>query len=245
MYLVNTPVDPVTHPTLRVSKFPLPGDKVMAMLHRVVIDVEAARVVRVQMPPDYHRATLGDNVSLRDWQWKPDGSALAFISTSRDHKEATLRVADAATGAVRTVMSEKVATQYESRAGCQVLWGTNEVIWYSERDDWGHLYLYDLASGALKHRITSGEGPVMQIVRLDEKTRTLWFQAQGREKGEDPYFRHTYRVGLDGRNPVALTPVAGDHTVLSSRRPGGILSTPGRSPTSSRRWRCGTAMASS
>jgi dipeptidyl-peptidase-4 len=216
MYLVNTPVDPVTHPTLRVSKFPLPGDKVIAMLHRVVIDVDTARVVRFQMPPDYHRATLGDNVSLRDWQWKPDGSALAFISTSRDHKEAVLRVADASTGEVRTVMSEKVATQYESRAGCQVLWDTSEVIWFSERDDWGHLYLYDLASGALKGRLTSGDGPVMQIVRLDEKSRTIWFQAQGREKGEDPYFRHTYRIGLDGRGLVALTPVTGDHSVQIS-----------------------------
>ena len=216
MYLVNTPADPVTHPTLRVSKFPLPGDKTVAMLHRVVIDVDAAKVVRFQAPPDYHRATLGDNVSLRDWQWKPDGTLLAFISTSRDHKEATLRVADAATGTVRTVMSEKVVTQYESRAGCQVLWASNEVIWYSERDDWGHLYLYDLASGALKNRITSGEGPVMQILRVDEKTRTVWFQAQGREKGEDPYFRHAYRVGLDGRNLAALTPVPADHAIQLS-----------------------------
>jgi dipeptidyl-peptidase-4 len=216
MYLVNTPVDPVTHPTLRVSKFPLPGDTVMAMLHRVVIDVDTGRVVRFQMPPDYHRATLGDDVSLRDWQWKPDGSALAFISTSRDHKEAVLRVADADTGAVRTVMNEKVDTQYESRIGCQVLWDTNEFIWYSERDNWGHLYLYDFASGALKGRITSGDGPVMRILRLDEKARTVWFQAQGREKDEDPYFRHAYRVGLDGQGLAALTPVVGDHSVQIS-----------------------------
>ena len=216
MYLVTTPTDQVTHPTLRVSKFPLPGDKVMAMLHRVVIDVASGKTVRFQMPADYHRATLGDNVSLRDWQWKPDGSALAFISTSRDHKEATLRVADSATGAVRTVMNEKVATQYESRVGCQVLWDTNEVIWFSERDNWGHLYLYDFQSGALKGRITSGEGPVMGIARLDEKTRTLWFLAQGREAGEDPYYRHVYRIGLDGKNLTKLTPVVGDHSVVLS-----------------------------
>jgi dipeptidyl aminopeptidase/acylaminoacyl peptidase len=216
MYLVTTPVDPVTHPTLRVSKFPLPGDPVMAMLHRVVIDVASNTVVRFQMPPDYHRATLGDDVSLRDWQWKPDGSELAFISTSRDHKEAALRVADASTGAIRTVMQEKLATHYESRVGCQILWATSEVIWYSERDDWGHLYLYDLRTGALKNRITSGDGPVMQMVRLDEKTRTIWFQAQGRERGEDPYFRHSYRVGLDGAGYTPLTPVVGDHSVQLS-----------------------------
>jgi dipeptidyl-peptidase 4 len=216
MYLVSTPVNPVGHPSLRVSKFPLPGDPVVAMLHRVIIEAETGRMIRLQMPPDYHRATLGDNFSLRDMQWSPDGSKLAFISTSRDHKQAVLRVADASTGAVRTVLEEKVATQYESRAQCQVLWGTNEFIWYSERDNWGHLYLYDLESGKLKNQITTGEGPVMQIVRLDEKTRTILFQAQGREKGEDPYFRHFYRIGLDGKNYVSLTSEVGDHSIQLS-----------------------------
>ncbi len=112
MYLVNTPVSPVTHPALRVSKFPLPGDPVVAMLHRVIVDADSGRVVRLKMEPDFHRATLGDDVSLDDWKWSPDGRQFAFISTSRDHKEAVLHVAEAATGAVRTVMSEKVATQY-------------------------------------------------------------------------------------------------------------------------------------
>jgi dipeptidyl aminopeptidase/acylaminoacyl peptidase len=216
MYLVTTPVNPVGHPTLRVSKFPLPGDKVTAMLHRVIIDTDTGGVLRLQMPPDYHRATLGDDFSVRDMQWSPDAGRLAFISTSRDHKQAVLRVADAANGAVRAVMDESVRTQYESRVGCQILWATNEVIWYSERDNWGHLYLYDLVNGMLKHQITSGDGPVMQIVRLDEKSRTIWFTAQGREKGEDPYFRHVYRIGLDGKNYVSLTPDVGDHTVQLS-----------------------------
>jgi len=216
MYLVSTPVNPVGHPTLRVSKFPLPGDPVMAMLHRVIIEADTGRVIRFQMQPDYHRATLGDNFSLRDMQWSPDSSRLAFISTSRDHKQAVLRIADAATGAVRTVYEEKVATQYESRIQCQVLWATNEFLWYSQRDDWGHVYLYDLSTGKLKNQVTTGEGPVMQLVRLDEKTRIMWFAAQGREKGEDPYFRHFYRIGLDGRNYTPLTPDTGDHSIQLS-----------------------------
>ncbi len=216
MYLVSTPVNPVGHPTLRVSKFPLPGDPVMAMLHRVIIDADSGRIVRLQMPPDFHRATLGDDFSIRDLHWSPDATWLAFASVSRDHKQAVVRVADSATGTVRTVFDETVKTQYESRAGWQVLWGTNEVIWYSERDNWGHLYLYDFATGKLKNQITTGEGPVMQTLRVDEKTRTIWFVAQGREPGEDPYFRHAYRIGLDGRTLVALTPDEGDHTVQIS-----------------------------
>ena len=56
---------------------------------------------------------------------------------------------------MRKVYEETVATQYESRAQWQVLWATNEFIWYSERDNWGQLYLYDLTSGTLKTKITT------------------------------------------------------------------------------------------
>ncbi len=213
MYLVETKVG---HPTLRAWKYPLPGDPVVAMLQRVVIDVESGGTTRFQMAPDYHRATLGDNFSLSDMQWSPDAKQLAFVSTSRDHKQAIFRVADAATGAVRTVFEETEKNHFESRAGWRVLWSTSEVLWYSQRDDWGHLYLYDLARGTLKNQVTSGEGPVTRIVRVDEKPRQVWFVAMGREKGQDPYFQHLYRIGLDGRNYVSLTPDNGDHTAQVS-----------------------------
>jgi dipeptidyl aminopeptidase/acylaminoacyl peptidase len=213
MYLVSTTVG---HPTLRISKFPLPGDPVMAMLHRVVIDADTGRMTRLKMDPDFHRATLGDNISMNDYNWSPDGRQLALASVSREHKHVWLRVADTATGAVRTVFDEVVATQFESRTGWQVLWATNEVIWHSERDNWGQLYLYDLTTGKLKNQITTGEGPVMQIARVDEKTRTLWFGANGRERGQDPYFLHFYRTGLDGKGVVSLTPDDGTHTIQIS-----------------------------
>lgn len=208
MFLVATRVG---HPELRSWKYPLPGDEHVAMLHRVIINAEDGKIVRFQQPPDYHRAMLGDNFSVSDMQWKPDGSQLAFVSTSRDHKSAVVKVADTLTGAVRTVFEETAKTHFESRAGWRVLWATNEIIWYSQRDDWGHLYLYDLATGKLKHQITSGEGPVTQIVKVDEKTRTVWFTAMGREKGQDPYFRHLYKIGLDGKGYSSLTPDDGDH----------------------------------
>jgi dipeptidyl aminopeptidase/acylaminoacyl peptidase len=213
MYLVSTTVG---HPTLRVAKFPLPGDPVMPMLERVLIDVDAGKITRLQMPPDFHRATLGDDISMNDYNWSPDGSKLALASVSRDHKHVWLSVADTSTGAVRKVYDETVATQYESRTPWRILWTTNEFVWYSEREDWGHLYLYDLNTGKLKNRITSGEGPVMQIIRLDEKARTIWFAANGREKGQDPYFSHAYRIGLDGENYLSLTPDDGTHTVQLS-----------------------------
>ena len=138
-----------------------------------------------------------------------------FVSTSRDHKKEQLRSADVATGAVRDVFAESTATQFESgfgRVNWHALFATHELIWYSERDDWGHLYLYDLETGRLKNRITGGPWTVLQVLRVDETTRTIWFTAAGKEPG-DPYFRHLYSVRLDGTRLTPLTPEDADHDV--------------------------------
>ena len=221
MYLVETKVG---HPTLKAWKYPLPGDAEVAMIQRVIIDLDAAggpKVIRLQMPPDQHRSTLCDHIVCRgtDWadvQWAPDSASLVFVSSSRDHKQANVRVANAASGAVRNVLEEKAATQYESgqgRANWHYLASANELIWFSERDNWGHLYLYDFATGKLKNRITSGEWGVLQLLRVDEKERMAYILASGRETGRNPYFQQLYRVGLDGSNLTLLTPEDADHNV--------------------------------
>jgi len=218
MYLVSTKVG---HPELSAWKYPLPGDSVIATIARVVINVDTPLVIRFQMPPDPHRSTLCDHVICRgsewaDVEWYPDASHVAFVSTSRDHKHEVFRVADAATGAVRDVFREDVATQYESGNGMvnwRVLPATNEVIWFSERDDWGQLYLYDLTTGQLKSKITSGEGNVAQVRRVDQKTRTIWFVGNAKERGRDPYFRAFYKIGMDGKGLTLLTPENADHDI--------------------------------
>ena len=218
MYLVNIKVG---HPQLQAWKYPLPGDSIIATIQRVVINVDTPRVIRFQMPPDAHRSTLCDHVICRgtewaDVEWYPDASHVAFVSTSRDHKHEVFRVADAGTGTVRDVFREDVATQYESGNGTvnwRVLPATNEVIWFSERDDWGQLYLYDLTSGRLKSKITSGEGNVAQLRRVDEKSRMIWFVGNGKERGRDPYFRQFYRIRIDGTGLALLTPEDADHEI--------------------------------
>ncbi len=220
MYLVETRVG---HPVLQQWHYPLPGDSVITTIQRVVVDLAGPRVVRLQMPADQHRSTTCDHIacgntpagSLTDVEWSPDGAQLVFVSTSRDHHDEFFRVADAATGAVREVFAESTATFFESgydHVNWQALWGSNELIWYSERSDWGHLYLYDLRSGQLENPVTQGAWKVLQVLRLDEKNRTLWFTAAGKEPG-DPYFRHLYSVRLDGSRLASLTPEDADHSV--------------------------------
>ena len=152
-------------------------------------------------------------------QWTADSSSFAFLSTSRDHKREWLRVADIQTGDVRTVLEETVDTFFESGNGAvnwRYLPDSNEIIWFSERDNWGHLYLYDLQTGALKHQITHGEGNVTRILRMNEDNRQLYFIGVGFETGRDPYFNHLYRIGFDGAGMTLLTPEDANHSIALS-----------------------------
>lgn len=214
MYLVTTNVG---HPTLRAWKYPLPGDKDIAMIHRVIINVDEPKVIRLQVAPDPHRASLSDDISssgtFDDVDWKADGTELAFLSTSRDHKIEKMRIADASTGAVREVFEERVATQYESGQGAinwRYLASTNEFIWYSERDDWGHLYLYDAKTGQLKNQITKGNFVVTRMLEVDEKKREITFIGLGNDP-VNPYYGRTYRISFDGKKMTDLTPATGNH----------------------------------
>jgi len=226
MHLVRTTVG---KPEIETWKYPLPGDSVIFRISRVVVKLpEGAggqpQVVRFDMPPDAHRSTVSDHIAcggqLCDLQWYPDGSHVAFVSSSRDHKRAWFRVADARTGAVRTLFEETSATQIGDASLSESLWkvlpASNELIWWSQRDGWIHLYLYDLGTGRLKNRITTGDGNVTDIVHVDERARTITFMAQGKEAGRDPYFQHLYRIGFDGKNQRLLTPEDANHTVALS-----------------------------
>jgi dipeptidyl aminopeptidase/acylaminoacyl peptidase len=219
MYLVTTNVG---HPKLEAWKYPLPGDKNIPMITRVIINVDNPGVITLNIPPDPHRATLEDDISASgtfdDVDWSEDGNWLAFVSTSRDHKNEKFRIANANTGEVREVFEETAPTQYESGWG-KINWRylakTNEIIWFSERDNWGHLYLYDASTGKLKNQITKGNWVVTQMLKVDEKNRLIFFYATGLQK-ENPYFQQLYKIGFDGKNLTLLTPGDGYHAVSFS-----------------------------
>ncbi len=216
MYMVSTNVG---HPRLEAWKYPLPEDSVIFRIHRVVIHIDGPRMVRLQMPPDQHRSTVCDHIAcggtFADVAWSEDGSQLAFVSTSRDHQHEVVRVANPETGVVRDVMEETVATFFESGGNWRFLAESNELLWFSERSDWGHLYLYDLETGRLKNQITNGDWNVLDLLRIDHDDRMLYFTGVGREPG-DPYFRYLYRVRMDGTDLALLSPDSADHTITLS-----------------------------
>jgi dipeptidyl-peptidase-4 len=220
MYLV-----PVTnrHPDLEAWRYPLVGDKDVTMIEPVIIDIESGKTVRLKMAPDEHRSMECDDVSCADSKWtdaefSADDKHLAFVSTSRDHKDERVRVADTSTGDVREVYHEHVDTYYgwQAKTDWKYLPASNEFLWVSERSNYAQLYLYDLTTGKLKNEITHGEGPFSDLIHVDEKGRVIYFTALGKEKGEDPYLTHLYRVDFDGRNQQLLTPEVANHIITAA-----------------------------
>lgn len=220
MHLVTTNVGA---PKIKSWKYPLPEDEKIIQIERIIVDVENGKMVRFDMPSDDRRGTLCDDIacsgSFDDNQWINGGKQLVFVSSSRDHKVAQLRIADTKTGKVQNILREEVATQYESGQGAinwHYLEDRDEIIWYSERDNWGHLYLYNAKSGALKHQITKGDFVVTRLKHIDTKNSILYFEANGREEGRNPYFSHLYSVDLSGKNLKLLTPENGTHSIRFS-----------------------------
>jgi dipeptidyl aminopeptidase/acylaminoacyl peptidase len=219
MYMVSTNVG---HPKLEAWKYPLPGDSVIFRVERVVIHLDGPKVVRLKMGPDQHRGSVTDHIAdggvLGDAEWSEDASKLAFLSVSRDHKDVTLRVANPVTGDVRTVLNESEKTFFESgynKINWHMLAKSNEAIWFSQRSNWGHLYLYDLGTGKLKNQITTGDWRVLQLLRVDQTARKLLFTGSCREPG-DPYFTYYYSVNFDGTDLRLLTPDSANHSVSFS-----------------------------
>ncbi|WP_435415471.1 DPP IV N-terminal domain-containing protein [Polaribacter aestuariivivens] len=221
MYLTSTNVG---HPKLEAWKHPLPGDEKIFTIERVIIHLgNKPKTVRLKMKPDFQRGTTTDHIAdwdntLLDAQWNKDGTKFAFVSGSRDHKIAHLQIADANSGQVASIHKKEVDTYYESGVNAEnwkVLFDSNEFIWYSEKSNWGHIYLYDLNTKELKNQITSGNWLVKQVKHIDEKNRQIYFSAGGKEEG-NPYHNYYYKVNFDGTSLTNLTPSKGTHSVTFS-----------------------------
>ena len=239
MGIVSTAVG---HPTIDVWKYPLPGDKNIFKIHRVVIDIEQANVVKLDMPADDHRSTITDHVAARDGSlldidWSSDSSHFAFISSTRDHKTATLKIADATTGKVRTIFTETATSFFESGVSAiswKYLDKSNEFIWFSQRTNWGHLYLVDAETGKIKNQITQGNWTVLALLNIDQETGKLIFSGAGKEGG-DPYFHYLYSINKDGSDLTLLTPEKKHHRITLSKNADYFLdrvSTPNEAETS-------------
>lgn len=192
--------------------YPLPVDNKLPTATPLVFDASLRRQIQVDVRP-LEMFYYGNP----EFTWFSDSQRIYFRETQRAHKSIRLLEVNASTGATRPLVEEKAETMVNSTVLYMRLLDTErELIWSSERDGWNHLYLYDLETGRLKNQITKGEWVVRGIEHVEEKARQVYFTAGGRESGRDPYFRHLYRINLDGTGLTLLTPEDADHAISFS-----------------------------
>lgn len=232
MHILRTAED---RPQLTTWPYALPGDTIVPMHHRLVIDLESHQKVWLETPPDHQRTSnccgLTRGSQWADNQFSEDGSMLAFVSTSRDYATVTLRLADTATGTVRDVYTETDEPFFESNLtsrgvpNWRVLFDSGEFLWFTRKSEWGHLYLHDLETGRLKNQITSGDWNVVDMHHICTDTRRIWFTAVGMEEGRDVYQEYLYVIHMDGSGLELLTPEEGHHEISISAEHGLFLDT--------------------
>lgn len=206
VHLVESSPRDQLQPKLSAYPYLKPGDEIPITKPRLFA-VEGGR----EIPVD-------DSLSPNPWsidsaRWSDDSARFRMLYNQRGHQVMRLLSIEAATGAVRPLVEEVAATfiDYAGKRFLEVLEGSNEAIWMSERDGWNHLYLYDIAAGAVKTQITRGQWVVRRVERVDAEKRQIWFYASGWHPGQSPYHLHLARVNFDGGGLIFLTQGDGTH----------------------------------
>ena len=222
LWVINSIADP--RPTLETYKYWMPGEKEAPVDHLFVFDTNGYtnKEINVSLFKDQDIAIWDKtrNVNTRDDDFKPNiwlgtNDKMYISRTSRDLKKIDQCIVDINTGVVKTLIEESLNTSIEIRKPGLVNKG-KEIIEWSERDGWGHFYLYD-ENGNLKNQITQGPWHTEDIVGIDEEKRVLYFSGNGKEQinsntKEDPYYLHLYKVNFDGSGLQLLNAGNFDHS---------------------------------
>ncbi len=218
LWVINSLAGP--RPTLETYKYEMPGENEVPVEALILFDMEAKTHAELKagLFKDQNISLWGTpamaNARDDDYQvskWLGTNNTFYFTRTSRDLKRIDQCVADVSMGTVKTLIEEQLNTYVEVRRPGLVN-GGREFIEWSERDGWAHFYLYD-ADGKLKNQLTNGPFHCEDILGIDEKKRVLYFSANGREPGEDPYYLHAYKINFDGTGLALLDPGDFDHAM--------------------------------
>ncbi|HEX7486414.1 MAG TPA: DPP IV N-terminal domain-containing protein [Vicinamibacterales bacterium] len=222
LWVINSLAQP--RPKLETYRYAMPGEENVdqqellildrASKQRVTAKADAFEDQSLQIATGVTTARDRDKEKTEPKWLGESADTVYFLRSSRDLHRIDVCSVNSATGVVKPIIEERLNTYIET----QPLWTVGngqEFIHWSERDGWGHYYLFN-ANGTLKNQITSGEFVAGPITYVDEKLRVMYFMANGREANEDPYFTHLYRVNLDGTGLKLLDPGDASHAAVMS-----------------------------
>ena len=201
LWVIHHTRDP--RPTLETYKYAMPGEKEQPQTHLLHYSFESQELSDLPISTfkdqtvSLWSTTPASNTrddAYRPITWLGTPTEFYFAITSRDLKRVDVLRWNLVTNQKEVVIEERSNTYIDFEK--PELLG-NELIWWSERDGWGHFYLYG-KDGTFIRQLTSGPYHTAGAARVDASLRKLYFTANGKEKGEDPYYEHLYSVSLDG-----------------------------------------------
>lgn len=222
LWVINSMASP--RPTLETYKYEMPGDKEIPQEHLFVFNMEdnSYKQVRTEAFKDQslqlaRRPHLQKDRDRREVStvWLGDEKSFFINRYSRDLHRVDVCKYELGQDSIRPLIEERMNTYIETRPLAAAGNG-KELIHWSERTGWAHLYLYD-GEGKLKNAVTKGSWHVQNILKIDEKARVIYFTANGKKEtsvaqaktdGQDnwnPYYQHLYRVNFDGSGLKALS----------------------------------------
>ena len=200
-------------PQLETYKYHMAGEQDFYKTEMLVFDTKAKTKKEIQLD-----TTIQQSIGFYSYPRKKSArrdennprlllskkGKIYFNTVSRDRKRLDVHVADIETGEIKTLIKEHSNVYIENRGKTIILFNNEqEILFWSERDGWGHFYLYD-TNGNLKRQVTNGAFHVDSFEGLDEESRTLYFVANGVVKDQDPYYAHLYKINLNGTGMRSL-----------------------------------------
>jgi dipeptidyl aminopeptidase/acylaminoacyl peptidase len=216
-YVESSPKDQL-QPVLHKQEYAKPGDELPQRVP-CIFDLETGR----QLTAD--TVLCPNQYSLSWFEWSADGSEVRMEYNQRGHKVYRVLAMNAETGRLRTLVEERSDKFVNYNRTYRKYLADGRLLWMSERDNWNHLYLYDVSQRTKMQKkkgaktedcfqLTRGDWCVRRVVHVDEEAGVVYFTASGMNKEEDPYLIHYYKIGLDGKGLVCLTPENGNHKAV-------------------------------
>ena len=193
-------------PELETYKYAMPGEQEVPQEHLHIFNVEDQSKLDIDI--DKYK-----DQTIRTFLPGRTSDQMYFWRMNRTSDTLDVCVVNTASGEVKELFTEASHPYFTwNWQQLAILEEGKELIYWSERNGWGQLYLYDGQTGTLKNKITNGGFYITgRIQQIDTAGRKVFFEGYGREEGQDPYHAKIYRSNLDGTNFKLVSGEEGNH----------------------------------
>jgi len=184
------------YPEYETFKYPKVGEK-NATVTVHIYDTKTGKTVKADTGNE------GD-IYFPRIKWTLDANKVCIFKMNRHQNQLELLLTNATTGATSVMLKEENKYYIDITDDMTFLEDGKCFIWTSEKDGYNHIYMYEL-DGKLKRQLTKGKFDVTKLYGVDEKRKTIYYQAAE----DSPLERHVYSLSFKGKKKKKITPTKG------------------------------------